>query len=212
MMICKLLPIAIGRPVKNIDLQMKTLQLIPLIFLFTFLGFSQNGTNNRTVKILPDSKLTITGDTNISEFACAFNPKMIPSSRKVNMKEVDSELHFENAILKLDNTGFDCGSKGINKDFHALIKTEDYPEISLELKKLCINTPTQATADLIISIAGKTKAYKVPVRIIDGKIPQYRGDLTLNINDFDLKAPKKMLGLIVVKEDIDINFNLNVER
>lgn len=161
---------------------------------------------------MPDSKLTITGDTNISEFACAFNSQMIPSSRKVIMKEVGSELHFENAILKLDNTGFDCGSKGINKDFHALLKTEEYPEISLELKKLCINTPTQATADLIISIAGIMKAYKVPVKIINGIIPQYRGDLTLNINDFNLKAPKKMFGLIVVKEDIDINFNLNVDR
>lgn len=191
---------------------MKTLQLFPFILLFTLLGFAQNGTNNRTIKILTDSKLTITGDTNISEFACAFNSQMIPSSRKVSMIEVDSELHFENAILKLDNTGFDCGSKGINKDFHALIKTEEYPEISLELKKLCINTPTQATADLIISMAGKMKAYKVPVRIVDGAIQQYRGNLTLNINDFDLKPPKKLFGLIVVKEDIDINFNLNVEK
>ncbi|HSP40127.1 MAG TPA: YceI family protein [Gillisia sp.] len=191
---------------------MKTLLLFPIIFFFSILGFSQNGTNNRTIKIMPDSKLTITGDTNISEFACAFNSQMIPSTRKVSMKEVGSELHFENAILKLDNTGFDCGSKGINKDFHALIKTKEYPEISLELKKLCIVTPTEATADLIISIAGKTKAYKVPVKIVNGAIPQYRGDLTLNINDFDLKPPKKMLGLIVVKEDIDINFNLNVDR
>ena len=191
---------------------MKTLLLFPILFFFCILGFAQNGSNNRTIKIMPDSKLTITGDTNISEFACAFNSQMIPSTRKVSMKEVGSELHFENAILKLDNTGFDCGSKGINKDFHALIKTEEYPEISLELKKLCIATPTEATADLIISIAGKTKAYKVPVKIVNGAIPQYRGDLTLNINDFDLKPPKKMLGLIVVKEDIDINFNLNVDR
>lgn len=191
---------------------MKTLLLFSFLLLFSTLGFSQNGTNNRTIKIMPDSKLTITGDTNISEFACAFNSKMIPSSRKVSMREVGSELHFENAILKLDNTGFDCGSKGINKDFHALIKTEEYPEISLELKKLCIDTPTQATADLVISIAGKKKAYQVPVTIIDGNIPQYRGDLTLNINDFDLKPPKKMFGLIVVREDIDINFNLNVDR
>lgn len=191
---------------------MKTLILIPFLFFLSILGFTQNGTNNRTIKIMPDSKLTITGDTNISEFACAFNSKMIPSTRKVSLKDVGGELHFENAILKLDNTGFDCGSKGINKDFHALVKTEEYPEISLELKKLCVDTPTQATADLIISIAGKTKAYKVPVQIVDGKIPQYRGDLTLNINDFDLKPPKKMFGLIVVKEDIDINFNLNVEK
>ncbi len=191
---------------------MKILKIIPLLIMFTSLGFAQNGTINRTVNILPNSKLTITGDTNISKFSCAFNSQMIPPTRKVKVKEENSELHFENAILKLDNTGFDCGSKGINKDFHALIKTEEYPEISLELKKLCINTPTDAIADLIISIAGKTKAYKLPVKIVDGKIPQYKGNLSLNINDFNLKPPKKIFGLIVVKEDIDINFNLNVEK
>lgn len=175
-------------------------------------GFAQNGNDNRTIKIMPDSKLTITGDTNISKFLCEFDSEMIPSTRKVKVSGNEDELDFENAILTLDNTGFDCGNRGINKDFHALIQTEEYPEISLELKKLCINTSTSATADLIITIAGEMKTYKVPVKIIDGDIPQYRGDLTLNINDFNLEPPKKMFGLIVVKEDIDINFNLNVEK
>ena len=191
---------------------MKTKLFFPLLLLFTMMGFAQNGTNNRTIKIKPDSKLTITGDTNISKFLCEFDSEMIPSTRKVKVSGNQEELHFQNAILTLDNTGFDCGSKGINKDFHALVKTEEYPEISLELKKLCINTPTRAIADLIITIAGETKAYRVPVKIIDGDIPQYRGDLTLNIKDFDLKPPMKMFGLIVVKEDIDINFNLNVVK
>ena len=191
---------------------MKTLKIIPLLFMVITLGFAQNGSGIRTVNILPNSQLNITGDTNISDFSCVFNSQMIPFTRKVKVKEVNSEFHFENAILKLDNTGFDCGSKGINKDFHALIKTEEYPQISLELKKLCINTPSEAIADLKISIAGKTKAYKLPVKIIEGKILQYRGNLSLNINDFNLKPPKKVFGLIVVKEDIDINFNLNVEK
>lgn len=196
----------------NKDLQMKTKLFFPLLLLFTMMGFAQNGTNNRTIEIMPDSKLTITGDTNVSKFLCEFDSEMIPSTRKVKVSGNQEELHFENAILTLDNTGFDCGSKGINKDFHALIQTEEYPEISLELKKICIDTPTRATADLIITIAGERKAYRVPVKIIDGEIPQYRGDLNLNINDFNLKPPKKMFGLIVVKEDIDINFNLNVEK
>ena len=191
---------------------MKNILLFPFLLLFSIMCFAQNGTNNRTIKLLPDSKLTITGDTNISKFLCAFDSKMIPSTRKVEVRGNQEELHFENAILKLDNTGFDCGSKAINKDFHALIQTEEYPEISLELKKLCINTSTQAIADLIITIAGETKAYKIPVKIVDGDIPQYRGDLSININDFNLKPPKKMVGLIVVKEDIDINFNLNVAK
>lgn len=191
---------------------MKTLLPFSFLILYTIFGFAQNTADNRTIEIMPDSKLTITGDTNINKFLCEFDSDMIPSSRKVMVSRNQEEFHFENAILILDNTGFDCGSKGINKDFHELIQTEEYPEISLELKKLHINTPTRATADLIISIAGETKAYRVPVKIVDGDTPQYRGDLTLNINDFNLIPPKKMFGLIIVKENIEINFNLNVEK
>lgn len=191
---------------------MRTLILYSFLTLFFTAGIAQNSSRNTSVHILPNSKLTITGDTNISDFTCAFDPEMIPSAKKVKVTEKHDELFFENAVLKLDNTGFDCGSKGINRDFHALIKTDDYPFILLELKKLTMNSPKEAVADVLISIAGKKKNYKLPVEIIDGEIPQYRGNLSLNINDFNLEPPKKMFGLIVVKEDIDINFNLNVEK
>lgn len=191
---------------------MKAILLFPFLILFTTMGFAQNGTKKRTIEITSNSKLTITGDTNISKFLCEFDSEMIPSTRKVKVSGSQKEWYFENATLTLDNTGFDCGSKGINKDFHALIKTEKYPEISLELKKLVVITPMKATADLIITIAGETKAYRIPVKIIDGKISQYLGDLTLNINDFNLEPPKKMFGLIVVKEHIEIKFNLKVEK
>lgn len=191
---------------------MKTLFLYAFLLLFFTAGMAQNGSRNTSILILPNSKLTITGDTNISAFTCAFDPEMIPSTQKVKVTEKHDELFFENAILTLNNTGFDCGSKGINRDFHALIKTEDYPFILLELKKLLVKSPQEAVADVLISIAGKKKTYKLPVEIIEGDIPQYRGNLSLNINDFNLEPPKKMFGLIVVKEDIDINFNLNVEK
>ncbi len=191
---------------------MRTL-LLSFFFIFAFaLGFAQSTSRNTSVSILPNSKLTITGDTNISDFTCAFDPTMIPSAKKVKVTEKQDELLFENAILSLDNTGFDCGSKGINRDFHALIKTEEYPSIFLELKKLKIMTQKSAIADVLITIAGKKKNYKLPVEIIDGETPQYKGNLSLNINDYNLEPPKKMFGLIVVKEDIDINFNLNVEK
>ncbi|MCM4158312.1 YceI family protein [Antarcticibacterium flavum] len=192
---------------------MRTLLLYSFMLLAFTMGFAQNtSSRNTSVNILPNSKLTITGDTNISDFTCAFDPTMIPSAKKVKVTEKQDVLIFENAILSLDNTGFDCGSKGINRDFHALIKTEEYPSIFLELKKLKMITDKSAVADVLITIAGKKKNYKLPVEIIDGEIPQYKGNLSLNINDFNLEPPKKMFGLIVVKEDIDINFNLNVEK
>ena len=38
------------------------------------------------------------------------------------------------------------------------------------------------------------------------------GKLKLNINKFNLKAPKKMLGLIVVSDEIEIIFKLVIKE
>ncbi len=91
-----------------------------------------------------------------------------------------------------------------------MLKTSEYPEIFLELKKLSMESSEKAIAEVLISIAGKTETYKVPVEITEGPVSQYTGNLVLNIKDFNLEPPKKMLGLIVVKDDIEISFCLNV--
>jgi hypothetical protein len=182
-----------------------------LLYLFTIncsiISFSQN-----SFQILPESQLTITGETNINKFLCAFNTSLIPKSKNIKFKGNPGEIHFENAILKLDNQGFDCGNRAINKDFQALIKSNEYPEIQLELRELLFETSQQAIALLRISIAGKQKDYRVPVIIKENPVVQYAGKLKLDINDFNLTPPKKLFGLIVVKEDIEINFNLIVEN
>lgn len=191
---------------------MKTVLLYLLLLGFSALSYAQNGFQKKSIQILPESKLTITGDTNINEFLCAYNTSLIPQTGNMKFTGNPEEIRFENAILKLDNKGFDCGNKAINKDFQTLIKSNEYPEIELELKELCFKTNNQAIALITISIAGKQKDYKVPVIIKENPVAQYAGKLKLDINDFNLIPPKKLFGLIVVKEDIEINFNLIVEN
>lgn len=191
---------------------MKTVLLYFLLTGFSALSFAQNGFQKKSLQILPESKLTITGDTNINKFLCAYNTSLIPQTGNMKFTGNPEEIRFENAILKLNNKGFDCGNKAINKDFQSLIKSNEYPEIELELKELCFKTPNQATALITISIAGKKKDYKVPVIIKENPVSQYAGKLKLDINDFNLILPKKLFGLIVVKEDIEINFNLIIEN
>lgn len=190
---------------------MKTVLLYLLLIGLSALSYAQNGFQKKSIQI-PESNLTITGDTNIKEFLCAYNTSLIPQTGNMKFTGKSEEICFEIAILKLDNKGFDCRNKAINKDFQSLIKSNEYPEIELELKELCFNTPNQPIAQITISIAGKQKDYKVPVIIKENPVSQYAGKLKLVINDFNLILPKKLFGLIVVKEDIEINFNLIVKN
>ena len=190
---------------------MKTVLLFFLI-IGCSASFSQNGFQKQSIQVLPESQLTITGDTNINTFLCNFNTAPILHNKNLRYTVNKAEISFENAKLRLEDQGFDCGNKSINRDFQKLIQSDKYPEIILEIKKIYFETSNHAKAEVIISIAGKHKKYKIPVEIINSPTPRYKGNLQLNINDFELTPPKKIFGLIEVKEDIEINFNLIVEN
>lgn len=191
---------------------MKNLMLFCMIMGFGFTGMTQDKLEKTTVQIFSDSELTITGDTNINKFKCEFDTAMLEGSKEIKFQTSNSKVIFQDAILILNNRGFDCGSKPINKDFHALLQTEKYPEIALELLEVNKKDNHLAIATVKISIAGKHKNYNLPVEVRNEPVDCFIGHLKLDINDFDLKPPKKMFGLIVVKEKIEINFNLTVKN
>ena len=191
---------------------MKSFMLLCLILCLSTNLNAQNGSEKRMVQILADSELTITGDTNINKFLCGFDTKRLERSKEISFIQQGNNFKLQNAVLTLNNQGFDCGNKAINKDFHALLRTEEYPTISLEITELTVQNDAQALAKVRITIAGKHKNYSLPVKIADTAVDCFTGTLKLDINDFGLKPPKKMFGLIVVKEDIEINFNLTVKK
>lgn len=162
--------------------------------------------------VLPSSDLTIIGDSNIAAFECEFDTSYLEGERVVTYTQSGNQMKFKGAILVLDNRGFDCGSKGINRDFHDLLRTKEHPKISLELNKVLLSSPGKGLATVCITIAGKQNFYEVPVSIKDGDVAQFQGNLHLDIRDFDLEPPKKLFGMIVVKDEIDIKFDLLVKK
>ncbi len=183
-----------------------------LLYCSTFMcclnGFAQDDFIAMKIKILPSSQLSITGDTNISQFECVFNTLYLEDFREVAYRRNGDAINFKNAILFLKNEGFDCGNKVINKDFHALLNTKKYPKITLELTEIKINKGKRGEAYVKIAIAGKEKKYRFPVDIISAPLDRFIGKLKLDIRDFNLEAPKKMFGLIVIKDEIEIDFEL----
>lgn len=191
---------------------MKKLLLSYLIFCIGLTSSGQTGYERRTIQILPDSHLEITGDTNISKFKCDFNTKSLERTFDLEYRALENHLNFKNAILKLNNVDFDCGNRAINKDFHVLLKTEKHPQITLELTEIHLYNEYSGNAYTTITIAGKSKDYSLPIDIVKkGAAANYSGNLKLDIRDFDLEPPKKMFGLIVIKDEIEIEFNLAVK-
>ena len=110
------------------------------IFLFTLLTstiLSSQNLEQKTLLISKESQLKISGDTNINSFTCVFNPQELPEKLSTRFRRNNQTLFFENTSLKLNAKAFDCGSRPINRDFEALIKSEQYPFIFLDLQELC---------------------------------------------------------------------------
>ncbi len=179
-----------------------------LFFLFSIKAWTQSEFSTKTIQILPTSELSIKGDTNISEFGCVFNTAYLEKNRVVTYKQHGNAISFNNAVLSLQNKGFNCGNNAINKDFHSLLNTKEYPIIILELTKITFIEKEKAKAYVKITIAGKKKEYSLPIDIHSSTTFRFIGKLKLNIKDFNLEPPKKMFGLIVIKEEIEIAFDL----
>lgn len=190
---------------------MKILFLFLLTLCFSTLTWAQGDFETEKITILSASELTITGDTNISKFKCGFDSVLLGRNVGINFIETGSGIKMQNAVLKLDNKGFNCGSKAINKDFNTLLETEEYPEITLEINSLDFLKDFRTTALVTITIAGISKDYSVTVASTRDPESSFTGKLKLNIKDFRLEPPKKAFGLIVIKEEISINFSLRFE-
>lgn len=196
---------------------MKFLLLI-LSFLTVLPGNDVFDNSNKfevtTIKVLPQSSLKIQGKTNISKFSCAFEISNIDQPIIVDFEQDYNSLKFKNTFLILENDCFDCGNNMMNKDLRKLLKSDEYPHIQLSLKTVQPHASAQvSTAKVDISLAGVTNSFTVPVHIIkEEKLTSLKGTLAIDIENFNLEAPRKMLGTVKVSNLIEIEFDLKIQN
>lgn len=191
---------------------MKTLAFPILFILLASFTNVSSVKHEKTIYISPKSQLEIVGSSNVSTFTCLFNVKNLNKPLQIGYREGHDIIHFQKSTLVLDNSYFDCGGKGINRDFHDLLRTKQHPQILLTLKEIKKKTRVENRVEALveIQIAGISRTYTVDVETRKEDDLHIDGKLKLNITDFNLQAPKKILGLIIVSEEIEINFNLIV--
>ncbi|GAB4163259.1 MAG: hypothetical protein Tsb0033_23370 [Winogradskyella sp.] len=184
--------------------------------LATFILSPKHGLNldakTSTVFFCEGSSLKIKGSSNVNKFECVLDMNTLSDRLLVSYKESQGYLDFKNTKLVIPAKHFDCGGKMINKDFKKLLNVDDFPEISLTLKKAMKSKVSQdcTMATIQVDICDIKNTYDVPIstsKSIDGI--NIDGVLALNINDFSLEPPKKMLGVIKVSPVIEIEFLLN---
>ncbi|HBK82821.1 MAG TPA: hypothetical protein DDZ41_04370 [Flavobacterium sp.] len=181
---------------------MRTISIIALLILLCF-GFSKNQTE---VKITRNSEVIIKGKSNINTFECRYNSDFIENELLVSVTKNPSKIVLEGAKIEINSNGFDCAHKMISKDFKTILKADAYPHILIDVKEISTKKDN-LTTKVVVKIAGVENEYCVPTDFNQHN-KSVKGNLKINIKDFKLKSPKKLLGLVVVDDYVEICFNL----
>lgn len=193
---------------------MKTITAI----LISIMMYSFEVTAQETVQfdLLKSSSITIYGNSNITPFNIYLKGDNFPEKRfSVKATEKDNKIFISGSVFSVDVNRFTSGNKMALRDFKKLIKSDVYPEISVEvtsldIKKSACGKKENIDATGTLTITGVRKSYAVSLNYNESTdVYSATGSIKVNIRDFGLKPPVEMLGLIKVSEWIDINFKLN---
>lgn len=180
--------------------------LVYIQFVLVVLIFHISSYKSAKVDILSTSHIAIQGSTNVNSFTCVYENEIKLSDNVVNYFLEGSQIKLKDTELLLSSNAFDCGNKGMNKDFKSLLNADKYEYIKIKVLSIVPdNDCIYVTTD--IKISGHHQEHKFIVNASDDG--SFKGTLELNICDFGMEPPTKMLGLVKVNETISIDFDVS---
>lgn len=208
------------RAMKKVLLFLFIIYSIPLVGQHTFFANYHGLHRVVEVSILEASYLVINGKTNVNKFHCYYH-QLSTKPLPVVLNQLENSITVKNAALILQTHQFDCNNQMMNKDFQQLLQSEAYPQIEIEILRLhqSPHSDRKLSSHLnevsftiwvqaLFRIVGNEHQYSFPVKVIDNSDDalNLQGSVDLNLLDFDITPPKKLLGLVEVQELITIDF------
>lgn len=189
----------------------KTFQkiLIPALCMLPLTGLAQNG----KVQLSDESKLSINGTSNVTDFRCNSEHHLEQDTLSYDYHYTGNVINVDGVTLNLEIDQFDCGKRGINRDFKSTLKYKKHPFIQLTLNELVMADSSDLApqhARVTIEIAEVQREYVVPLLAFSSSEKQIvvEGRKTLYMSDFGLKPPSPLFGLIQVSDELEIDFQL----
>jgi polyisoprenoid-binding protein YceI len=182
------------------------------------------GSIAQTVKynVSEETTMTVSGTSTLHDWTSEVNEVK-------GFVEVDEKFAANGKIKKgekIDLVNINVPVKSIisprgatmDKKTYAALKSEENPEIIFALKDSKVGSvngelfDVEATGDL--TVAGVTKKVEFPVEgklLEEGKM-SFSGSYNLNMVEYEMEPPSAMFGQIVTGEEVEIKFELIVNK
>jgi hypothetical protein len=161
------------------------------------------------------SSLRVAGSSNINNFTCNIY-EYIDKDTIVFAKDPSRSVKLSGEI-QMDILSFDCHSKMITKDLRKTLKAEQYPKIVIRFISLqsmpLMNMEKEYIKGMVeVQLAGIIKRFELQYIFLKSGpgILKLNGGRRFQFSDFKLSPPRKLAGLIKIKDGFDVNFQLNL--
>ncbi len=192
---------------------------LAILFLVSTVALAQEG--DATFKLNIESFLLIKGSSNVNKFECKIDGSNINDTITVKYQANGSDLNFHQFRIDLEVDHFDCQNSMITSDFKESLKADDYPHMIIEFIQLKFPHsddpfknifPTGIIA--MVTLTDKHKKYYIGLEkeSLEGPDVKLTGNLAVDMRDFGLEPPTKMLSLVKVNPLLDIKFSLSMSR
>lgn len=189
---------------KNVIYQMK--KFLPLFVLIV----TQWAVGQETKVMLPESKLTVFGTSNVHDWTVEAKAMKGVANFTVesNALKTISKLNFSVEVEQLKS-----GKKGMDDNTYKALKSKSYKTIDYSVVKVNAITPSgnnftvETSGDL--TIAGVTKRVNLTfTATVSGKKVTLIGKHKIDMTTFNVEPPKALMGTIKTGKDVTVDFKV----
>jgi hypothetical protein len=202
----------------NLNITNLRLSLLGMLLLTAM--YAAGSGNYYAYTIAENSWISISGTTNVNAFVCIANQYSPRGFVMVDDYRQGQQLHFQEALLHLENSSFDCNNRLMNRDLYKALGGDENPGIDIKLIEALTIGPCPVSrkgfiqTKVSITINGVTRMEEIRINFLqEDELPEYhfQGSKKLRMSDFNIDAPSPMMGIIRVSDAITIDFNLIVK-
>ena len=160
------------------------------MFSFIFLFFAATLFSQK-------NEVEISGWTNVNNFKCVNTN--FTSSLPVSLKGKD----LPNIVLKVND--FDCRNRMMAADFRKTLKAENFPSLTVEFLSFTPTKFNKISALVEVTMMNYSRKYTVEFSQVNRS---FIGNKRVRFSDFNIVPPKRLGGMVYVKNELDLMFSL----
>ena len=168
-----------------------------------------------TLTLQPESKLWVTGTSNVRDFECAAGAVTVDVSSAPGAVALiaSGEKAVTSVGVRVPAAQLDCKNGKMNSHMLKALKATEHPEIAFELTSYDLATiatgvKVTLTGDLTLGGVKKSITMIAKAAPVDDGALKVTGTQDIVLSDYGLKAPTLMMGTLKVQDLVQVHFDL----